>query len=104
MGEITDLKSAGEAEYPHPSTGAVESGHSVIVRSLSSTTAVVTQAKWSSVENLTHEARMLFHNFVDSVEAKNTTNSEVSIDANSVAESSYCTTHYSSSSFSRKGI
>ena len=86
MGEITDLKSAGEAEQPHASTGAVESGHSVIVRSLSSTTAVVTQAEWSSVENLTDEARMLFHNFVDSVEAKNTTNSEVNIDAKSLAE------------------
>ena len=86
MGEITDLKSAGEAEHPHPSTGAVESGHSVIVRSLSSTTAVVTQAEWSSVENFTDEARMLFHNFVDSVEAKNTTNSEVIIDEKSVAE------------------
>ena len=86
MGEIIDLKSAGEADQPHASTGAVESGHSVIVRSLSSTTAVVTQAEWSSVENLTHEARMLFHNFVDSVEAKNTTNSEVSIDSKSVAE------------------
>ena len=86
MGEITDLKSAGEAEQPHPSTGAVESGHSVIVRSLSSTTAVVTQAEWSSVENLTHEARMLFHNFVDSVEAEKTTNSEVHIDAKSVAQ------------------
>ena len=86
MGEITDLKSAGEAEQPHPSTAAVESGHSVIVRNLSSTTAVVTQAEWSSVENITDEARMLFHNFVDSVEAKSTTNSEVRIDEKSVAE------------------
>ena len=86
MGEITDLKSAGEAEQPHPSTGAVESGHNMTVRSLSSTTAVVTQAEWSSIENLTHEARMLYADFVGSVEAKNTTNSEVSSDTKSVAE------------------
>ena len=40
--------------------GAVEYGHSVIVRSLSSTTAVVTQAEWFSVENLTDKARIVF--------------------------------------------
>ena len=70
MGEIADLISAGEAEQLQPSTGAVESGHSMIVRDLSNTTAVVTQAEWSTVESLTDEARMLFHNFVDSVEAR----------------------------------
>ena len=71
MGEITDLKSAGEAEQAQPSTGAVESGHSMIVKSLSNNTTVITQAEWSRVASLTDEARMLFHNFVDSVEARN---------------------------------
>ena len=70
MGEIADLISADEAEQSQPSTGAVESGHSMIVRGLSNTTAVVTQADWSTVESLTDEARMLFHNFVDSVETR----------------------------------
>ena len=66
-----DLRSAGEEEQPHASTGAVESGHSVIVKNLSTSTAVVTQAEWSAVKNLTDEARMLFHNFADAVKSKN---------------------------------
>ena len=70
MGEITDLISASEADQAHPSTGAVESGHNMVVRNVSNTTAVVTQAEWSSVENLSDEARILFHNFVDSIEAR----------------------------------
>ena len=70
MGEISDLMSAGEAEQLQPSTGAVDSGHSMIVRNISSTTAVVTQAEWSAVESLTDEACMLFHNILDSVETK----------------------------------
>ena len=70
MGEITDLITANEADQHHPSTGAVESGHSMVVRNVSNTTAVVKQAEWSSVENLSDEARILFHNFVDSIEAK----------------------------------
>ena len=70
MGDITDLISASEADEHHPSTGAVESGHSMVVRNVSNTTAVVTQAEWSSVENLSDEARILFHNFVDSIETK----------------------------------
>ena len=86
MGEIADLKSAGEAQQLHPSTGAVETGHSVIVRNVTSTTAIVTQAEWSSVENLTDEARMLFHNFVDSVEARNIHTSDISTATKSLNE------------------
>ena len=70
MGEITDLISASEVDQAHPSTGAVESGHNMVVRNVSNTTAVVTQAEWSSVENLSDEARILFHNFVESIEAR----------------------------------
>ena len=70
MGEITDLISASEADQHHPSTGAVESGHNMVVRNVSYTTAVVTQAEWSSLENLSDEARMLFHSLVDSIEAR----------------------------------
>ena len=52
MGEIIDLKSAGEAEQPQASTGAVESGYSMIVQNLSNTTAVITQAEWSRALSL----------------------------------------------------
>ena len=69
MGEIVDLQTAGEAEKPQPSTGTVESG-SVIVRSVTNTTAVVTQSEWSAVKSLEDEARMLFHNLVDAIEKK----------------------------------
>ena len=69
-GEITDLISASEEDQAHPSTGTVESGHNMVVRNVSNTTAVVTQAEWSSVESLSDEARILFHNFVDSIEAR----------------------------------
>ena len=69
MGEIVDLQTAGEAEKAQPSTGTVESG-SVIVRSVSNTTAVVTQSEWSAVKSLEDEARMLFHNLVDAIDKK----------------------------------
>ena len=61
-GEITDISSAGESE--EPSTGAVESSH-VIIRSLSSTTAIITADNWSSVEGLSDEARMLLQFFYE---------------------------------------
>ena len=69
MGEIVDLQSAGEAEKAQPSTGTVESG-SMIVRSVSNTTAIVTQSEWSAVKSLEDEARMLFHNLVVTIDKK----------------------------------
>ena len=72
MGEIVDLKTAGEEEKVQPSTGAVESG-SVIVRNVSDTTAVVTQSKWSALKNLEEEACMLFRNLVDCIDNKSHT-------------------------------
>ena len=78
MGEIANLKSAGEEEKAHPSTGAVESGN-VIVRSVSKTAAVVTQSEWSALNSLQDEACMLFHNLLDSIDKK--------IDASYVASS-----------------
>ena len=55
-----DLMSAGEADRVHASTGAVESGSNMIVKSVSSSTAVVTKAEWCAARSLTDEARMLF--------------------------------------------
>ena len=93
MGEITDLISASEADQHHPSTGAVESGHNMVVRNESITTAVVSQAEWSSVENLSDEARILFHNFVDSIEARDIPKPppELSIPHKSVSQTSQAT-------------
>ena len=59
-GEIADLISAGEADRVHASTGAVESGSNMIMKSVSSSTAVVTKAEWCAAKSCTDEARMLF--------------------------------------------
>ena len=60
MGEIADLMSAGEADRVHASTGAVQLGSDMIVKSVSSSTAVVTKAEWCAAKSRTDEARMLF--------------------------------------------
>ena len=56
-GEIVDIDSSGESEQT--STGVVETGHSIVVRNISHTTAVVTPSEWSVTKDLTHEARIL---------------------------------------------
>ena len=56
-GEIADISSSAEAEQP--STGTVESGGNVVVRNISSTTALMTPSEWSFMKDLTEEARML---------------------------------------------
>ena len=73
MGEIQDIKSAGEAEQPQPSTGTVETGHSVVVKTVSNTAAVLTESEWSAIATLEDEARMLFHNLVDTISSKSST-------------------------------
>lgn len=67
MGEIIDLISAGENELPHPSTGTVKTGSSVMVKNVSNTIALVTESKWSAVSSFEEEACMLFHNLVDAI-------------------------------------
>ena len=88
LGEIADLKSAGEEEKAHPSTGVVESGN-MIVRSVSKTSAVVTVSEWSALHGLLDEACMLFHNLVDSLD-KNTDASYIASSADDIS------THYQS--------
>ena len=56
--EIDDIDSAGETTQP--STGAVETDHNVVIRNLSSTTAVVMPSEWSATKDLSEEARILF--------------------------------------------
>ena len=55
-GEIADISSSGEAVQP--STGVAESAQSVVIRNLSSTTALVTPSDWLATEDLLDEVRM----------------------------------------------
>lgn len=59
-GELPDISSSRAAE---PSTGIVESGHSVVIRNLSSTTALVTPSEWCVTKDLTEEARLCLQYF-----------------------------------------
>lgn len=64
-GEISDISSSGEATQP--STGAVESVPSVVIRNLSTNTALVTPTEWIASKDLTDEACMLiqyFHSYL----------------------------------------
>ena len=62
MGEIIDLESAGETGTSKPSTAAVETGNSVVVKSISNTLAVVTESEWwCAKETFQDEAHMLLH-------------------------------------------
>ena len=61
IGEIVDIISAAESSE-QPSTGTVESAH-MVIRNLSSTTAVMTPGNWSSIKGLSEEARMLLQFF-----------------------------------------
>ena len=60
IGEIVDLMSDGEADRVHASTGALQSGSNMIMKSVSSSTAVVTKAEWCAAKSRTDVARMLF--------------------------------------------
>ena len=59
IGLILDLISAGEADTIHPSTGAEESGSNMVVKNITSSTAVVTKAEWYKANSHTDEARLL---------------------------------------------
>ena len=69
-GEIADISSSGEAMQP--STGAVESG--VVIRNLSSNTAIVTPTHWSISKNLLEEANIILHFLYSHTCRKTTTN------------------------------
>ena len=67
-GEIDDISSSGEGEQP--STGTVESGPSIVIRNLSSTTALITSSKWLVTNNLSDEAYMLLRYFHSHISEK----------------------------------
>ena len=78
-GKIVDLSSAGEAEKPTPSTGIRESEHSISIRNLSNTVAVVTpeESVWEVCEDLTDEARFLLQFIFSHVSEEESTGTRV---------------------------
>ena len=52
-GEIDDISSSEEGEQP--SRGSVESGPSIVIRNLSSTTALIAESEWLATKNLSDE-------------------------------------------------
>ena len=77
--EIDDIDSAGETTQP--STGAVETDHNVVIRNLSSTTAVVTPSEWSATKDISEEARMLLQFIYESDDTNPIPPSESSAEA-----------------------
>ncbi len=65
MKEIIDLKSAGETEKIHGSTGTVECCPNMLVKNISDPER---GANWTIVQNLTDEACIIFHRLKDSRE------------------------------------
>ena len=61
LGEIEDLKSAEEEDKQDSSTGTVDSGHSVFIRDIASTTALLTSSDWSAASSLAEEAQVFLH-------------------------------------------
>ena len=74
MGEIVDLKSAGEADQAQPSTGVLESGQMVVKR-VSATTALIAESEWCKVKSLQDEACVFFRNLVGAIKKKPSTES-----------------------------
>ena len=69
-----------------PSTGAVESGHSVVIRNLSSTTALVTPSEWLANKNLSEEIVMFLECFLYNVTKKRATSSALESKPGSLSE------------------
>ena len=67
-GEIDDISSSGEGEQP--STGIVESGCSVVIRNLSSTTALITESEWLATKDLTEETCAILQYFYSHISEK----------------------------------
>jgi GTPase SAR1 family protein len=68
-GEIKDISSSGGEVQP--STGSVEPAPSIVIRSLTGNTALVTQNEWVTSKNLTDEARMFIQFLYSHTEQKN---------------------------------
>ena len=76
-GEIDDISSSGEGEQP--STGAVESGPSIVIRNLSSTTALITESQWSATKDLTEETCAILQYFYSHISEKKTVQSSTEV-------------------------
>ena len=66
-----NLMSAGEEDHVRASTRAVALGSNMIVKSVSSSTAVVTKDEWCAAKSLADEACMLFHLLEQNMETEN---------------------------------
>ena len=76
-GEIDDISSSGEGEQP--STGIVESGCSIVIRNLSSTTALITESEWIANKDLTEEACAILQYFYSHISEKKAVQSSTDV-------------------------
>ncbi len=72
MKEIIDLLSAKEEKQIHGSTGTVECCSNMLVQGTSDPTTAERKAYWTTVQNITEEASLLFHSLKDSLETEST--------------------------------
>ena len=79
-GEIDDISSSGEGEQP--STGAVESGPSIVIRNLSSTTALITESEWIATKDLTEETCAILQYFYSHISEKKAVHSSPEVSDN----------------------
>ena len=76
-GEIDNISSSGEGEQP--STGAVESGRSIVIRNLSSTTALITESEWLATKDLTEETCAILQYFNSHISEKKAVQSSTDV-------------------------
>ena len=84
-GEIDDISSSGEGEQP--STGAVESGPSIVIRNLSSTTALITESEWLATKDLTEETCAILQYFRSHISEKKPVHSSPEVSDNAPSPS-----------------
>ena len=67
-GEIDNIVTCGEVGQP--STGVLETGHNVVIRKLSSTTALITPSEWLAMDNLAEETSSFLQCFHSRISEK----------------------------------
>ena len=85
-GEIDDISSSGEGEQP--STGIVESGCSIVIRNLSSTTALITESEWIANKDLTEETCAILQYFYSHISEKKAVQSSTDVSHTAASPSS----------------
>ena len=80
-GEIDGIDSSERKK--HPSTGIFESGPSIVIRNLSSTTALITESEWLATKDLTEETCAIlqyFHSHISEKKAVQSSSDTAPID------------------------